>query len=120
MYNQATISPVLQEASSMRYYRMFPLHRIIQLRHARFPFIFCALLLLANGLSIDRMARILGRQPYDLGWPLGLLISMHMIAVRPAYYRRPLASAPGRIDTHHYGSTLVGRRTRPLAGRYAA
>jgi hypothetical protein len=97
------------------YYRTFPLKRLAILRAAHFPPIMRALLILCNGQTVAQMARQLGKTTEEIAAPLVMLRAMQMVDAHAPYRRRPLASAPGRADTHHYGSTLVGRRTRPLA-----
>jgi hypothetical protein len=94
------------------FYRTFPLAYTRALR--TFPLLFRILFHLADGKTVNEIARAIGRNPYDLGLPLCCMVEMGLLEMRkpaPAWYT-PHAQA-SRAD-QHYGSKLVGHQTRQL------
>jgi len=97
------------------YYRTFPLKRLAILRAAHFPPIMRALLIICNGLTVNKMAEQLGKTPEEIAVPLRMLRAMQMVDAHEPYPRRPLHAWAGYSTTHHHGSKLAGHQTRKLA-----
>jgi hypothetical protein len=102
------------EAAMRYYYRIHPLRISLKLAR-RYPLVMRSLIILSNGTTIGEIARQLGREAKDIGPLLILLKDMGILRTYDASVREVFShTSPGYAATHHYGSRLAGRMTRPL------